>query len=200
MLDWFRAWSKGIVVAVIIATLIEMLLPDNTSKKYIKIIIGIFIVYTIISPVVNQFTGSDINDYLEIDDFVQTSSNVVESNEISQNTNQSIKRIYSQNLENDLKTRLKAKGYIVGNVSITISDDESYNIEKIDLSIDEKVQSKEDNTQEVHTIVDNVKSISIKITNQEPQDDCIINDNDKNEIKEYLKNTYEIDTNKINIS
>lgn len=200
MLDWFRAWSKGIVVAVVIATLIEMLLPDNTSKKYIKIIIGIFIVYTIISPVVNQFTGSDINDYLEIDDFVQTSSNVVESNEISQNTNQSIKRIYSQNLENDLKTRLKAKGYIVGNVSIAISDDESYNIEKIDLSIDEKVQSKEDNTQEVHTIVDNVKSISIKITNQEPQDDCIINDNDKNEIKEYLKNTYEIDTNKINIS
>ncbi len=200
MLDWFRSWSKGIVVAVIIATLIEMLLPDNTSKKYIKIIIGIFVVYTIISPVINQFTGNDINEYLEIDDFIQTSSNVVQINEISQNTNQSIKKIYSQNLENDLKTRLKTKGYIAGNVTVTISNDESYNIERIDLKIDEKVQSNEDNIQEVHTIVDNVKSISIKITNQEPQDDSIIDDNDKNEIKEYLKNTYEIDINKINIS
>lgn len=200
MLDWFRSWSKGIVVAVIIATLIEMLLPDNTSKKYIKIIIGIFIVYTIISPVIDQFTDNNIDEYLEIDNFVQTSGKVVQSDEISQNTNQSIKKIYLQNLENDLKTRLKTKGYIAGNVSITISDDESYNIERIDIKIDEKVQSNENNKQEVHTIVDNVKSISIKVTNQEPQDDCIITDNDKNEIKEYLKNTYEIDTNKINIS
>ena len=43
MIDWFRAWSKGIVVAVIIATIIEMILPDNTSKKYIKIIKNRFI-------------------------------------------------------------------------------------------------------------------------------------------------------------
>ena len=124
MIDWFRTWSKGIVVAVIIATIIEMILPDNTSKKYIKIIIGIFIVYTIISPVINQFTGKDISEYIEINEYIETSSNVVESNEISQSTTTSIKKIYAQNLENDLKTKLKEKGYIAGNVVISISDDE----------------------------------------------------------------------------
>lgn len=198
MIDWFRAWSKGIVVAVIIATIIEMILPDNTSKKYIKIIIGIFIVYTIISPVINQFTGEDISEYIKVNEVIETSSNVVESNEISKNTTSSIKKIYTQNLENDLKTKLKAKGYVAGYVSINISNDESYNIEKIDIKIDEKTAVAKEQKQ-TKTIVDNIKSVKIKIENNNSQNNEIINENDKNEIKEYIKTTYEVDINKINI-
>lgn len=198
MIDWFRAWSKGIVVAVIIATIIEMILPDNTSKKYIKIIIGIFIVYTIISPVINQFTGEDISEYIKVNEVIETSSNVVESNEISKNTTSSIKKIYTQNLENDLKTKLKAKGYVAGSVSINISNDESYNIEKIDIKIDEKTAVAKEQKQ-TKTIVDNIKSVKIKIENNNSQNNEIINENDKNEIKEYIKTTYEVDINKINI-
>lgn len=198
MIDWFRAWSKGIVVAVIIATIIEMILPDNTSKKYIKIIIGIFIVYTIISPVINQFTGEDISEYIKVNEVIETSSDVVESNEISKNTTSSIKKIYTQNLENDLKTKLKAKGYVAGSVSINISNDESYNIEKIDIKIDEKTAVAKEQKQ-TKTIVDNIKSVKIKIENNNSQNNEIINENDKNEIKEYIKTTYEVDINKINI-
>ena len=198
MIDWFRTWSKGIVVAVIIATIIEMILPDNTSKKYIKIIIGIFIVYTIISPVINQFTGKDISEYIEVNEYIETSSNVVESNEISQSTTSSIKKIYAQNLENDLKTKLKEKGYIAGNVVISISDDESYNIEKIDVQIDEKTEVAKEQKQ-TKTIVDNIKSVKVKIENNNSQEDSIINEEDKNEIKDYIKNTYEVDVNKVNV-
>ncbi len=198
MIDWFRAWSKGIVVAVIIATIIEMILPDNTSKKYIKIIIGIFIVYTIISPVINQFTSEDISEYIKVNEVIETSSDVVESNEISKNTTSSIKKIYTQNLENDLKTKLKAKGYVAGSVSINISNDESYNIEKIDIKIDEKTAVAKEQKQ-TKTIVDNIKSVKIKIENNNSQNNEIINENDKNEIKEYIKTTYEVDINKINI-
>lgn len=198
MIDWFRAWSKGIVVAVIIATILEMILPDNTSKKYIKIIIGIFIVYTIISPVINQFTGEDISEYIKVNEVIETSSDVVESNEISKNTTSSIKKIYTQNLENDLKTKLKAKGYVAGSVSINISNDESYNIEKIDIKIDEKTAVAKEQKQ-TKTIVDNIKSVKIKIENNNSQNNEIINENDKNEIKEYIKTTYEVDINKINI-
>ncbi|MBO5349519.1 MAG: stage III sporulation protein AF [Clostridia bacterium] len=199
MIDWFRSWSKGIVMAVIIVTIIEMLLPDNTSKKYIKIIIGIFIVYTIISPVINQFSGEDISEYIEISEFVETSSNIVKSNEISQTTTSSIKKIYIQNLENDLKTKLKAKGYVAGSISIIISNDESYNIEKIDIKIDEKIAAAQEQKQ-TRTIVDNIKSVKVKIENNESQDNVIINENDKNEIKEYIKTTYEVDISKINVS
>lgn len=198
MIDWFRSWSKGIVIAVIISTIIEMILPDNTSKKYIKIIIGIFIVYTIISPVINQFTGEDISKYIEVNEFIETSSNVVENNEITQSTTSSIKKIYTQNLENDLKTKLKEKGYVAGNVSISTSNDESYNIEKIHIKIDEKTADVQ-NQKQTKTIVDNIKSVKVKIENKNLQENGIINEDDKNEIKEYVKNIYEVEINKIDV-
>ena len=110
MLEWFRSWATGIVIAVIIATIIEMILPNSTSKKYIKIIIGIFIVYTIISPVIGSFKGEDLNNYIKVENYIQSNSNALKTNEVSDNAQSSIKKIYSQNLQNDLKTKLKEKG------------------------------------------------------------------------------------------
>lgn len=197
MIDWFRLWAKSIIIAVIIATLIEMILPDNTSKKYIKIIIGVFIVYTIISPIINKFTGEDISKYIQLNELEQSTENTT-YNKISRNTNESIKKIYIQNLQNDIKAKLKSKGYIAGNVSISISGDESYNIEKIEIKVDEKTNLIK-NQKQTKTIVDNIKAIKIKIDNKQEQNNEIINENDKNEIKTYIKNMYDIDPNKVSV-
>lgn len=200
MIDWFRSWSKGIIIAVIISTIIEMILPDNTSKKYIKIVIGIFIVYTIISPVINQFFGDDVNKYLNVDNYIQTSANVVQTNQITTDSNSSIEKIYVQNLQNDIKTKLKGKGYIAENVNIKISDDETYNIEKIEIKISQKSSTNSEKKQTV-TIVDNIKSIKVNVEtkNNDKADKSVINENDKKEIKQLLKSTYEIDEDKVNI-
>ena len=126
MLEWFKSWATGIVIAVIIATIIEMILPNSTSKKYIKIIIGIFIVYTIISPVIGSFKGEDLNNYIKVENYIQSNSNALKTNEVSDNAQSSIKKIYSQNLQNDLKTKLKEKGYISNNINLNV--DTTYSI------------------------------------------------------------------------
>ena len=36
MISWFNGWAKGIVLAVVIVTILEMILPDTKNKKYIK--------------------------------------------------------------------------------------------------------------------------------------------------------------------
>lgn len=199
MIDWFRTWSKGIVIAVIISTIIEMILPNNTSKKYIKIIIGIFIVYTIVSPVIEQFVGKDINEYIEIDDYIEVSSNSVETSEISNNANESIKRIYKQNLENDLRSKLKEKGYVASNISVSITNDDTYNIDKIDITISEKIQTNE-NEKQTETIVDYIQYVTIKIDSNNQDSNSAIDENDKNTIKQYIYENYEVPENKINIS
>lgn len=199
MLDWFRAWSKGIIIAVIISTIIEMILPDNTSKKYIKIIIGIFVVYTIISPVIDQFIGQSIDDYLNFDDSIETSSNAVESNTISNNAQSSIKRIYKQNLENDLKVKLSEQGYIAESVAIYISNDDTYSLEKIELKIQKK-ETPKTNEKQTQSIVQSIKSVKVKLEGSSNESDGVLNENDKNKIKEYVKNTYEIDINKVFVS
>ena len=96
MIEWFRVWCKGIVIAVIVATLLELILPENSSKKYIKIIIGIFITYTIISPVISKFTGFEINEMIEMDDYIETSSSLISEQDLSKKTNDSIKSVYAQ--------------------------------------------------------------------------------------------------------
>ena len=198
MIDWFRLWSKDIVIAVIIATLIEMLLPDNTSKKYIKIIIGIFVVYTIISPIIGQFVDTDIQSSLNENGVIETSSKAIESSIVSEKTNSSIRKIYAQNLENDLRAKLNEKGFVAGDVCIQISNDESYNIEHVNVCIDEKVQVDETSKQ-TYTIVDAIKYINIKVSNKDVEDTEVIDEADKNNIKEFIKNTYDIDIEKIDV-
>lgn len=200
MLEWFRSWATGIVIAVIIATIIEMILPNSTSKKYIKIIIGIFIVYTVISPVIGSFKGEDLNNYIKVENYIQSSSNALKTNEVSDNAQSSIKKIYAQNLQNDLKTKLKEKGYISNNINISISNDDKYNIERIDIKVDEKVTNSNQDEKQVKTIVDNIKAIKIKVKKDDSQNNAIITENDKNEIKEYIKQIYQIDLNNINVS
>lgn len=200
MLEWFKSWATGIVIAVIIATIIEMILPNSTSKKYIKIIIGIFIVYTIISPVIGNFKGEDLNNYIKVENYIQSNSNALKTNEVSDNAQSSIKKIYAQNLQNDLKTKLKEKGYISNNINISISNDDKYNIERIDIKVDEKVTNSNQDEKQVKTIVDNIKAIKIKVKKDDSQNNAIITENDKNEIKEYIKQIYQINLNNINVS
>lgn len=200
MINWLKAWSKGIVIAVIISTIIEMILPNSTSKKYIKIIIGIFIVYTIISPVIETVTNEDLSKYIEDENYIMASTSNIQTNEISDTADSSIKKIYIQNLQNDLKAKLKEKGYVAGSIEINISNDDSYNIEKIDVKIDEKITSTEQNEKEVYTIVDNIKKVKVEVENNNSQSNEIIDENDKTKIKEYINQIYEVDLNKINIS
>ena len=45
-----REWCEGIIIAIIISIIIEMLIPDNKSKKYVKVIIGIYIMFVSLNP------------------------------------------------------------------------------------------------------------------------------------------------------
>ena len=126
-----------------------------------------------------------MNNYIKVENYIQSNSNALKTNEVSDNAQSSIKKIYAQNLQNDLKTKLKEKGYISNNINISISNDDKYNIERIDIKVDEKVTNSNQDEKQVKTIVDNIKAIKIKVKKDDSQNNAIITENDKNEIKEY---------------
>lgn len=61
MISNISLWAKQIIICVIVITILEMILPKGNSKKYIKTIMGIYILYAIISPAVKLMTGRDMN-------------------------------------------------------------------------------------------------------------------------------------------
>ena len=70
---FFNGWIQGIVVAVIITIIVEMILPEGNSKKYIKIVLGIFIVFSIISPIIGEVTGGkfEVSSIINMDKYAK---------------------------------------------------------------------------------------------------------------------------------
>ena len=67
MIKFLSSWVEGIAIAVIVASIFEMILPNGNIKKYVKIVLGIFIIFNIISPFVsgNVFNSFDLEKELE---------------------------------------------------------------------------------------------------------------------------------------
>ena len=61
MVNFFRVWCENIIIGVVISIIIEMICPER-NIKYIKIIIGFFILYLIIHPFI-----SNIDEIKKID-------------------------------------------------------------------------------------------------------------------------------------
>lgn len=215
MVEWLSGWSQAIVIAVIIATIIEMILPEGSSKKYIKVVIGVYILFTIISPVITKFTGKTlaVSDLLELDTYI----NEVKEKEISQNLLQennsaSIREIYIGNLKADIQNKLKGKGYIVTKVILEVGNDENYTLHKISLSAtkeeddNEEKQNIENSNTTVNSI-DVVNEINISVSNtqsvdsitQEKQLKSNLTSSEKKKIREYLSSVYEINEKNIMI-
>ena len=108
-MDSFRLWSRGIVISVIVTVVIEMILPENNSKKYIKIVLGIFIVYSIISPIFEFISNSSVENIAGKGEMVieasSTNINYYNNNDqIEANKESSIRNIYSQSLQTEITT------------------------------------------------------------------------------------------------
>lgn len=65
MIDWLAGWLREIVLVVLFAVVADMLLPTNALQRYIKVVISLFILLTILSPVLTLLR-SDFN-FTEVD-------------------------------------------------------------------------------------------------------------------------------------
>lgn len=58
MMDALGLWLKEIVVVILIATFVELLLPGQSMIRYVRTVVGLFIILTILTPII-RFLASD---------------------------------------------------------------------------------------------------------------------------------------------
>ena len=98
MISFMSSWSEQIVLAVIVATIIEMILPKNKNRKYIQMVIGIYVLFNIISPIIENKEEFSIEKY-NIEKY-QTKSQY----EIDQSSmDERLEKIYLKELEDTVK-------------------------------------------------------------------------------------------------
>ena len=116
MIEFFSSWAEQIVIAVIIATIIELILPNNKNKKYIQMVIGVYILFNILSPVIqNKDLLTSIDEYdLEQYNNTTNSQYVIDQSSMDKR----LEKIYLEELENSITKKFEEKGFVINKCTI----------------------------------------------------------------------------------
>lgn len=205
MIEFMSSWVKGLGLAIVIVSILEMLLPNNKTKKYIRVVMGVYILFTIISPFVSNQEVFNLNDInLEEYSTAQTSTSLNQTS-----MDERIKELYIEELEKDITKKLTEKGYEVTSckVKAEISDkEEETKINKIKVNVkksqkDESASDKEEEQNFENQIVTEIQkikpidtSIQTKDTQKEKETDesksTEVSKSDIQNIKKFLIEEY----------
>ncbi len=191
-------------MAVIIATIIEAILPEGNNKKYVKTIIGIYILFVMIHPLISKISNIDIQSIM---DNTTRQMNEYAKNNVVLETNGYIEETYKEKINSELTKNLEEKGYNVNSLNIDFETENEENYGQINSIImqvskmhkDEKDERKAENT------VNEVENIEINISNNDVHKDVNalqedISDEEKKSLKNYLSTTYMLNEDKIYIN
>ena len=149
MIEILSSWAKDIILAVIVISILEMILPNNKTKKYVKMVMGIYLLFNIISPIIKNKDIFEINEF-DISNYQnQYTSEVASSNLDQTSMDKRLKEIYIDELEKDIETKLENKGYIVNSCKVDANleeNEENSGIQKIVLDIEETNVENTENT------------------------------------------------------
>lgn len=56
-----RVWCESLIIAVIITFIIELILPEGNNKKYIKVIIGLYLIVMVFDPFLKIILNNDFS-------------------------------------------------------------------------------------------------------------------------------------------
>lgn len=192
MIEILSSWAKGLGITIVIVSIFEMLLPNNRTKKYIRMVLGVYVIFNIVSPLIKN---KDVFNFNNIDLEEYTS---VETSSVNQTSmNERIKKLYSEELEKDITKKIKEKGYEVKKckVSVQIADDEEETkINKIKLIISktqEEVKNDIKNSAEnkIVTEIQKIRKIDtgVEIKKQEKEKNEVSDKVNKTEIQNIKK-------------
>lgn len=204
MIEFISSWVKGLGLAIVIVSILEMLLPNNKTKKYIRMVMGIYILFTIVSPFVSHQKDFNIND-INLEEYTTTET----STRVDQSSmNERIQELYIQELEKDITKKLTEKGYQVNSckVKAEISDNEEESkITKIKINVQksQKVTNNENDEKEnlenqVVAEIQKIKPVDTSIKkddaeekeNTEEDSNTKVNKADIQNIKKFLIEEY----------
>ncbi|WP_313756447.1 stage III sporulation protein AF [Tissierella sp.] len=194
IISFISTWLKDIVVLFILISIAELIMPKGNMKKYINMVIGLLIIFTIISPFAKLLK---LNFNFEQSVFNYSKANTFEDiqhNEFYIQQAKQIEEVYKEKISNEISGLIEGKtDYKVVNIIVEIIDGKKDygKIDYLDISICESDKSIDKNK----ISIEKVKSIEIEknIIDQE------LLDREYEELKELISTRYSVDKKRINI-
>ena len=197
MINFLSNWIENIAIAVIIASIFEMILPDGNIKKYIKVILGVYIVFNIISPFANSKAINSFDVAEELNEYTE-GTNI---NEEEYSTTYKLNQIYENTFEKEVIQTVEREGFIVNKCEVKgnfNAEEKNAGISKIWIEIEpQKIlkKDKEENTNSINIEnINEIEKIEINVGNKLTQEkNEEVDSKDIDTLRKYLSKHYEID-------
>ncbi len=108
MINFISSWAEQIVLAVVIATIIELILPKNKNRKYIQMVIGVYVLFNIISPIIKNKEAISVENY-DIGQYQTNSTYEIDQSSMDAR----IEKIYLEELQNNITSEFENAGFTV---------------------------------------------------------------------------------------
>lgn len=137
MISFLSSWAEQVILAVIIATILELILPNSKNKKYVQMVIGVYVLFNIISPIIKNKEKLVFSE-IYLDKYITTSTKVEQSSMDAR-----LEKIYLDELENNIKSKFKNAGIEI--IKCTIDAELDTTKKNVGIhSIDVKVKNVDD--------------------------------------------------------
>lgn len=192
-MEILKDWISDICVSILFMTAVELVLPENSIKKYSKFVLGLIFIVVVINPIIG-FIKQDSNLYKDItlnEDYVNKFDSYLENNldeyseRIKKTTINSFEENLSRNCENLLKNNFKKNNF---NVDVSVSyEDENFKIEELIVKVEELG-------------IKNVETVEKVVIGSVNNYDSVSKESSKvKEIKKFLSNELNISENIIKV-
>ena len=203
LIKFINSWAQGIILAVIIATIIEIILPEGKNKKYVKTVIGVYILFTIIYPLINKFTKVNINSLLE--NTTKQMSTYQENNSLKIDTDKYIEDTYRKKVEEDIKNKANEKNLNIISLNVYIETEDEKRYGMLNSLVMKVEKCKINDEKENNTSVNQIKEINISKAMQKNNEGAeskekTVTKKEIDEFKEYINTTYYLEKEKIHIN
>ncbi|MEE1072608.1 MAG: stage III sporulation protein AF [Cellulosilyticum sp.] len=129
-------YLQYLIWMMLFVIVIEMVFPDMAYRKYIKLVLGCILVYTMLKPILGliQVDGANYKDYVERYQKILGTTETVENTYIDQLENQksSLEMLYQTSMKQYIEQQVDVS---VLSLNITFKDE---NIEQVDMVVGKK--------------------------------------------------------------
>ena len=179
MIEWISEWLKNIIIIVLLASFVDLLLPSSNMQKYAKVVLGLVIILTIISPILNIVSGdfsiNQLINRLENQMNSNDSSNKIVSIDQQQADSEYQKEMIRQveetmlkNLKKEVEEQLNVSINAL-NLDATITD-ENWGIRQITLFVEKKPAGLTEDINDGNNHVEEIKpvqQVNINLSNKD---------------------------------
>ncbi len=161
IIEFLTIWLKEIVLVFIFISIVELVLPNGSMKRYINMIIGFLIIIVIIAPFVKlihkdySFARDLYKNQIEGINFEYS-----ENQELNKIQEEQIKNFYINKIEREIENLIaNTTNYSIEEIKISINEEDANfgKLESIELVLMDKEGVESDNK----IIVKEVKKVSI---------------------------------------